>query len=63
MTVAATDDAQLLAGAQVVVGEAAAKLVAMQSQASGLRTERKDVLDVVTEADLAAEEIVVDGLL
>ena len=57
------DFSQLLAGAQAVVAEAAAKLVAMQSQPSGLRTERKDLLDVVTEADLAAEEIVVDGLL
>jgi len=56
-----TDLSQLLAGAQSVVAEAAAKLVAMQG--SPLRTERKDLLDVVTEADLAAEEIVVNGLM
>jgi len=52
---------ELLRGADLVVAEAAAKLVAMQS--APLRTERKDLLDVVTEADLAAEEIVVNGLL
>src|SRR5260221_10095823 len=51
----------LLRGAEAVVAAAAAKLVTMQ--ASPLRTERKDLLDVVTEADLAAEEIVVAGLL
>lgn len=51
----------LLRGAEAVVAEAAAKLVSMQS--SPLRTERKDLLDVVTEADLAAEEIVVSGLM
>ena len=32
-------------------------------QDAPLRTERKDLLDVVTEADLAAEEIVVSGLM
>jgi fructose-1,6-bisphosphatase/inositol monophosphatase family enzyme len=58
-----SDLIQLLRGAESVVAEAAAKLVAMQSQSSGLRTERKDLLDVVTEADLAAEEIVVAGLM
>ncbi len=51
----------LLRGAEAVVAEAAAKLVSMQ--AAPLRTERKDLLDVVTEADLAAEEIVVAGLM
>lgn len=50
----------LLAGAEAVVAEAAAKLVAMQN--GTLRTERKDLLDIVTEADLASEEIVVSGL-
>jgi fructose-1,6-bisphosphatase/inositol monophosphatase family enzyme len=50
----------LLQRAEAVVEEAAAKLVRMQ--AAPLRTERKDLLDVVTEADLAAEEIVVAGL-
>ena len=50
----------LLAGAEAVVAEAAAKLVAMQG--SPLRIERKDLLDIVTEADLASEAIVVGGL-
>jgi len=58
---AGADYAALLVGAERVVAEASAKLVAMQS--SPLRTERKDLLDVVTEADLASEEIVVQGLL
>src|SRR5436190_8443387 len=57
----ATDFLELMRGAERVVAEAAAKLVSMQ--ASPLRTERKDLLDVVTEADLAAEEIVVSGLM
>ena len=50
----------LLARAEAVVGEAAAKLVAMQSMP--LHPERKDGLDIVTEADLASEAIVVAGL-
>lgn len=50
----------LLAGAEAVVAEAAAKLVAMQG--SPLRIKRKDLLDIVTEADLASEVIVVGGL-
>src|SRR5205823_13585911 len=50
----------LLARAEAVVGEAAAKLVVMQS--TPLRTERKDHLDIVTEADLASEAIIVAGL-
>jgi myo-inositol-1(or 4)-monophosphatase len=58
---AATDLMPLLRGAESVVAEAAAKLVSMQG--AQLRTERKDLLDVVTEADLAAEEIVVAGLM
>ena len=62
MADAPSDLSRLFAGAEAVVAEAAAKLVAMQSQSSTLRTERKDLLDVVTEADLAAEEIVVAGL-
>jgi fructose-1,6-bisphosphatase/inositol monophosphatase family enzyme len=61
MADAPPDLSRILAGAEAVVAEAAAKLVAMQS--SPLRTERKDLLDVVTEADLAAEEIVVAGLM
>ena len=52
---------ELLQRAEAVVAEAAARLVSMQS--APLRTERKDLLDVVTEADLAAEEIVVSGLM
>jgi len=50
----------LLHGAEPVLAAAAAKLVELQH--GPLRTERKDLLDVVTEADLAAEEIVVQGL-
>ena len=56
-----TDLMEMLRGAERVVADAAAKLVSMQSRP--LRTERKDLLDVVTEADLAAEEIVVSGLM
>ena len=52
--------ADLASGAETVVTEAAAKLVVMQNQP--LRTERKDLLDIVTEADLASEAIVVAGL-
>ena len=52
--------ADLAASAETVVAEAAARLVAMQDQP--LRTERKDLLDIVTEADLAAEAIVIAGL-
>ncbi|MBA3772402.1 MAG: hypothetical protein H0X13_07950 [Ramlibacter sp.] len=50
----------LLEGAQSVVSTAADKLVAMQF--AGLRPERKELLDIVTEADLASEKIVIDGL-
>ncbi len=60
MQVTAPDLPQLLQRAEAVVAEAAATLVRMQD--APLRTERKDLLDVVTEADLAAEEIVVAGL-
>src|SRR5256885_5224742 len=55
----ALDAMALLRGAESVVAEAAAKLAGMHG--TQLRTERKDLLDVVTEADLAAEEIVVAG--
>jgi fructose-1,6-bisphosphatase/inositol monophosphatase family enzyme len=55
------DMLKLLQGADAVVAQAAAKLVEMQT--ASLRTERKEHLDVVTEADLAAEEIVVQGLM
>ena len=50
----------LFVGAEAVAAEAAAKLVEMQS--ASLRTERKDLLDIVTEADLASEAIVISGL-
>lgn len=52
---------KLFEGADAVVAQAAATLVQMQT--ASLRTERKEHLDVVTEADLAAEEIVVQGLM
>jgi fructose-1,6-bisphosphatase/inositol monophosphatase family enzyme len=58
---ASIDYAALLDSVQPVVARAAAKLVEMQR--SPLHVERKDLLDIVTEADLAAEEIVVSGLL
>lgn len=51
----------LLQGAQAVVQTAADKLVSMQE--APLKAERKDLLDIVTEADIAAEEIVVTGLM
>ena len=47
-----TDLIRLLEGVEPIVAAAAAKLVAMQH--GPLRTERKDLLDVVTEADLAS---------
>jgi fructose-1,6-bisphosphatase/inositol monophosphatase family enzyme len=50
----------LFTGAEAVAAEAAAKLVAMQS--GSLQVKRKDLLDIVTEADLASEAIVVSGL-
>ena len=59
-----TEAAQLLTlleGAEAVVAEAGATLVRMQR--GPLNAERKDHLDVVTAADLAAEEIVVAGLM
>jgi myo-inositol-1(or 4)-monophosphatase len=51
---------QLLEGTERVVASACEALLAMQG--STLRTERKDLNDVVTEADLAAERILIDGL-
>jgi myo-inositol-1(or 4)-monophosphatase len=55
------DLARLLEDAGEVVARAAATLVAMQDRP--LATTRKDLRDIVTEADLASEEIVVSGLL
>lgn len=56
-----SDAALLLRGAESVAAAAAAKLVGLQL--ASLRTERKSLRDIVTEADLAAEEILVSGLL
>ena len=50
----------LMRGAEPVVAEAAATLVAMQR--APLATARKELRDIVTDADLAAERIVIDGL-
>jgi myo-inositol-1(or 4)-monophosphatase len=50
----------LLEGAQAVVARAADTLVTMQFGA--LQPQRKELLDIVTAADLASEKIVIDGL-
>src|SRR5437763_2443473 len=50
----------LMRGAEPVVAEAAAMLVAMQRAPRA--TSRKELRDIVTDADLAAERIVIDGL-
>lgn len=55
-----TDLPTLAARAEAVLRQATARLVEMQG--SGLTATRKDLLDVVTEADLASEEILVAGL-
>lgn len=55
-----TDRRALLKQAEEIVAEAARTLVAMQFQ--DLKATRKDLLDIVTEADLASEKIVVGGL-
>src|SRR5437763_16261738 len=57
---AKTDLMALLRGAEPVVAEAAATLVAMQRAPRA--TSRKELRDIVTDADLAAERIVIDGL-
>ena len=57
---ARTDLMALMRGAEPVVAEAAATLVAMQR--APLATARKELRDIVTDADLAAERIVIDGL-
>jgi myo-inositol-1(or 4)-monophosphatase len=54
------DRARLLVEAETVVAEAARTLVAMQGRK--LTATRKDLLDIVTEADLASEKIVIEGL-
>ena len=53
------DRRALLAQAESIVAEAARTLVAMQGS---VKATRKDLLDIVTEADLASEKIVIDGL-
>ena len=50
----------LLHGAERIVDAAAAQLVAMQN--GPLVATRKELRDIVTEADLASEKIVIDGL-
>ncbi len=55
-----TDRQRLLELAERIATAAGDKLVAMQG--TPLRTERKTLRDVVTEADLAAERIIIDGL-
>src|SRR2546430_7981654 len=57
---AETDLMALMRGAEPVVAEAAATLVAMQRAPRA--TSRKELRDIVTDADLAAERIVIDGL-
>src|SRR5262249_27872133 len=47
-------------GAEKVLTQATARLVEMQDRP--LVATRKDLLDVVTDADLAAEKIMLDGL-
>lgn len=53
------DRRALLAQVESIVAEAARTLVAMQGS---VKATRKDLLDIVTEADLASEKIVIDGL-
>jgi myo-inositol-1(or 4)-monophosphatase len=50
----------LMRGAEPVVAKAAATLVEMQRAPRA--TTRKELRDIVTDADLAAERIVIDGL-
>jgi len=54
------DADRLLRGAESVLAEAARCLVEMQDRP--LKATRKDLLDVVTDADLAAERIIIGGL-
>lgn len=55
-----TDLHALRLGAEKVLTQATARLVEMQDRP--LVATRKDLLDVVTDADLAAEKILLDGL-
>lgn len=52
--------AEILRGAEAIAARAAAALVDMQGQK--LAVSRKELLDVVTDADLASERIVLDGI-
>jgi myo-inositol-1(or 4)-monophosphatase len=54
------DADRLLREAEAVLKRAGARLVAMQDRP--LKARRKDRLDVVTDADLAAERIIINGL-
>ena len=56
----ATRHAELLRGAEAIAARAADALCAMRGRA--LDVSRKELRDVVTEADLASEQIVLDGL-
>ena len=51
---------ELLAGAESIAARAAKALVAMQSRP--LDVARKELRDVVTQADLASERLVIDGI-
>lgn len=50
----------ILSGAEAIAERAAEQLIAMRGRA--LDVSRKELRDVVTEADLASERIVIDGL-
>ena len=51
---------EILAGAEAIAARAAQTLVAMHDQPHDVA--RKQLRDVVTEADLASERLVIDGL-
>lgn len=55
-----TDADRLLRGAETILQKAAARLVEMQG--GKLAATRKDFLDVVTDADLESERIIIEGL-
>lgn len=55
-----TEMMALMRGAEPIVTRAAATLVEMQRKPRA--TTRKELRDIVTDADLAAERIVIDGL-
>ncbi len=51
---------EILRGAEAIAARAAEMLIAMRGRA--LEVNRKELRDVVTEADLASERIVLDGI-